>query len=166
MGFESFRVELCGGQATYSEVNEGLRKLEHITGDPDSVLTPGSQFFFMGDGKNVIEIELTDSPVKLSCRFTVCHPPAVDSAFLGLVKKLMVIFGMEVKIRDDVQPEHAHSFSLAQFHDFAVVISRFISARRLEWISAFGSKQVAATTNEVYKQIILPRCQTSIEKQN
>ncbi len=164
MGFESFRVELGGGRAQFREINEGLGKLEHISRDLDAVLTPGSVFFIMDDGKHVIEIELMDSPVKLSCRFTLCHPPSVDAAFLALIRQLMVIFGMEVKICDDVQPEYPHSFSLDQIHDFAVIVLECITARRLEWIAAFGSAQLAAKTNEVYAQIILPRCQTSTAK--
>ena len=166
MGFESFRVELRGGPAQFRDVNEGLGKLEHIRHDLEAVLTPGSVFFVMDDGKHVIEIEVMDSPVKISCRFTLCHPPSVDAEFLALVRQLMVIFGMDVKICDDVQPGYPHSFSLNldHIHDFAAIAVQCITARRSEWIAAFGSEQLPAKTNEVYAQIILPRCQTSIAK--
>src|SRR5260370_4215740 len=109
MGFESFRVELRGGRKTHRQASEVIRDLDHVTIDRDSIHTPGSMFFLMNDGKHVVEIELMDSPVKLSCRFTLCHPPSMDAVFLGLVKQLMTLLGMQASVCDDVPPEHAHS---------------------------------------------------------
>ena len=159
MGFESFRIELRGGQAKYLEINERIRKLPDIKLDQDSALTPGSSCYLMDDGQHLIEIELMDAPVRLSCRFALCHPPSVDAAFLGLARELMETLGMEAKICDDVRPEHAHFFSLAHFGDFAAFTSHYIAARRTEWATAFGTEQMAATTMEVYERIILPQCQ-------
>jgi hypothetical protein len=113
----------------------------------------------MDDGQHLLEVELLDAPVRLSCRFTLCHPPSVDAAFLGFVRELMVNLGMEAKICDDVRPEHAQAFSLDRYAEFSAVTSGYLAARRAEWITAFGTKQLAATTNEVYERIILPQCQ-------
>jgi hypothetical protein len=109
MGFEHFRVELRGGRAKYFEADETIRQLPYIKLDHDSIPLPGSTFYVMDDGAHVIELELMDSPIRLSCRFTLCHPPSVDSAFLDLVRELLGRLGMEAKICDDVRPEDAHS---------------------------------------------------------
>jgi hypothetical protein len=163
MGFEAFRVELRGGRAKYGEANEAVRKLPHIKPDHHSVPMQGSTFYVIDDGQHAIELELMDSPVRLSCRFTLCHPPSVDSVFLGLVRELMTRLGMEVKICDDVRPEHSHAFSLHEFAAFSAITARYIGARRTEWIAAFGGEPMAATMNEVYERIIVPRCQPGIE---
>jgi hypothetical protein len=77
MGFEAFRVELRGGPATYQEVDEAVRQLPHIHRDHQSVPLKGSTYYLLKDGQHVVEIEIRDAPVKLSCRFTLCHPPSV-----------------------------------------------------------------------------------------
>jgi hypothetical protein len=164
MGFEAFRVELRGGKAPFAEADEAVRKLPHVKPDQDSVPMKGSTFYVVDDGQHAIEVEVMDSPVRLSCRFTLCHPPSVDLAFLGLVQELMLRLGMEVKICDDVQPAHSRSFSLADFPDFLAITRHYIAARRAEWIAAFGNQPMAATTNEVYQRIILPQCQPGLEQ--
>jgi hypothetical protein len=164
MGFEAFRVELGGGPSKPDDAAEAIRKLPGIKPDLDSVPMKGSTFYVLDDGKHAIELELMSSPVRLSCRFTLCHPPSIDSAFLGLVRELILRLGMEVKICDDVRPEHSHSFSLTEFADFAAITSRHIAARRAEWIAAFGDEPLAATMNEAYQRIIFPRCQPAIEQ--
>lgn len=127
--------------------------------DRQSPQTKGSTFYIVEDGWHVIEMELKDAPVRISCRFTLCHPTSIDSVFLELVHELMFLFGMEAWICDDVRPEDAHSFSLTEFGEFSCAALRSIAARRTEWIAAFGTEQMPATTNEVYERIILPRCQ-------
>lgn len=164
MGFEHFQVMLRGGKSKYGEADETVRKLPHIKPDQDPVPLRGSAFFVIDDGRHAIELELMDSPVRLSCRFTLCHPPSVDSVFLGLVRELMTRLGMEAKVCDDVRPEHSHAFSLHEVAEFSAITSRYIAARRTEWIAAFGDEPMAATTNEVYHRIILPRCQPKIEQ--
>ncbi len=159
MGFESFRVELRGGSATYRETEETIRKIPHVKLDPQSLAMKGSMYSVVGDRQHVLEVELRDVPLRLSCRFTLCHPPSVDSVFLRLLHDLMLRFGMEVKIGDDVRPEHTHLFSLADYAELSFVTLHYIAERRAEWIAAFGGEQMAATTNEVHERIILPRCQ-------
>lgn len=162
MGFEAFRVELGGGDAGYGQADEIVRKLPSVRPDRDSVPLRGSTFYVIDDGRHVIELELMDSPVRLSCRFTLCHPPSVDSAFLGLVRELMIRLGMKAKVCDDVRPEDSRPFPLQEFAEFAAVASRRIAARRAEWVTAFGDDPAAATMNEVYERIILPRCQSKV----
>jgi hypothetical protein len=164
MGFEAFRVELRGGKADLAEADKAVRKLPHVKPDPDPVPMKGSTFYLMEDGQHAIEVEVMDSPVRLSCRFTLCHPPSVDLAFLGFVRDLMLRLGMEAKICDDVHPAHSRSFSVAEFPDFMAVTRHYISARRAEWVAAFGDQPMAATTNEVYQRIILPQCQPGIQQ--
>src|SRR5438874_5377165 len=163
MGFEAFRVELRGGRAQYHEADEAIRQLAHVNSDHHSVPMRGSTFYVMDDGWHAVELELMDSPVRVSCRFTLCHPPSVDSAFLGLVRELMLRLGMQARICDDVRPEHARSFALPEFADFSSITSGYIADRRAEWIAAFGDQPMAATTNEVYERIILPQCQPGIK---
>ncbi len=159
MGFESFRVELRGGPTSYSEANETIRKQPHVRLDEQSPATKRSTYYVRDDGRHILEVEVKDAPVRISCRFTLCHPSSIDSVFLGRVRGLMVLLGMEVWICDDVRPEDAHSFSLAHYAEFSSAALRSIAARRAEWIAAFGTEQMAATTNQVYERIILPRCQ-------
>src|ERR1051326_4863514 len=159
MGFESFRVELSGGRASFCEVDVSIRELPHMQSDPDSIATPGSIYYVMRDGRHVMELELRDSPIRLSCRFTLCHPASVDSTFLNLIRQLMTGLGMAVRICDDVRPEHTRLFSPNEFHEFSTAIGSYIAARRSQWALAFGDKPLAASTSEVHRQIISSRCQ-------
>lgn len=159
MGFESFRVELRGGHANYRGAKETIQKHPHIKPDHQSPPMKDSTFYVMDDGRHIIEVELKDAPVRISCRFTLCHPPTVDSVFLDLVRELMHHLGIEAWICDDVQPEDAHPFSFVNYAEFSSASFRSISARRAEWIAAFGAEQMPATTTEVHERIILPRCQ-------
>ena len=162
MGFESFRVELRGGQRTFDEADEVVRTLPNIKPDHHSLATRGSKHYLVADGQHVIELELMDSPVRLSCRFTLCHPSSVDSAFLALLKELMGRLEMTVKICDDVPPEHSRSFSLNEFAVFSAISLGCIAPRREEWRTTFGNETLAATTNEAHERIILPRCQPGV----
>jgi hypothetical protein len=161
MGLESFRVELSGGNRTFSEACKAICSLDHVAIDHEALTTPGSAFFLRSDGKHLIELELMDSPMKLSCRFTLCHPSSVDSAFLKFVRELMVVLGMEARVCDDVPPEQSHSFSIDEFEEFSAVALRAIALRRREWIETFGAEQVAVTSSEVFERIILPHCEQS-----
>lgn len=162
MGFESFRVELRGGSRTHLEVNQTISEFEQVTRDRDAVATPESVFFILNDGKHVIEIESIDAPVKISCRFTLCHPPAMDAFFLGFMRHLMTILDMEARICDDVPKEDSRFFPIGDFSSFSAAATRCIASRRREWVSAFGPKQMAATTNEAHARMILPHCQPGI----
>jgi hypothetical protein len=159
MGFEAFRVELRGGPANYTEAKQTIQKHPHVKLDEQSPPVKGSTIYVIDDGRHVIEVELKDAPVRVSCRFTLCHPPSVDSVFLDVIRELMLRLKMEAWICDDVQPEDAHPFSFAHYAEFSSAGLRCIAARRAEWIAAFGDEKMPATTNEVYERVILPRCQ-------
>jgi hypothetical protein len=159
MGFESFRVELRGGTADHARVDEFVRRLPGAKRDSDAIASRGSTFYTWEDGLHVIEVEVATSPIKVSCRFTLCHPPSVDSALLTLVQELMARLGMEVRICDDVRPEHTRWFSIGQFPEFVEIVSRYVAARRVEWIASFGPAQFPAKAREVYERIILPQCE-------
>jgi hypothetical protein len=164
MGFEAFRVELRGRRAQYSDVDAAIQKLPSVKPDEPSIPMQGSTFYVVDDGQHILELELLDAPVRISCRFTLCHPPSVDAAFLTLVRELLLQLGMQVRICDDVRPEHARSFSLAEFAEFSSLTSCSIAARRTEWRAAFGDEALAVSTNDVYQRLILPRCQPGIEQ--
>jgi hypothetical protein len=156
MGFESFRVELQGGSATHADADAAVRGLPHVRPDADAVRLPASTYYVLDDGRHVFEIEASDAPVAVSCRFTLCHPPSVDAAFVRLVGALAARLGMEVWIRDDVRPEHASGLPAGRF---AEVVPAYIAARRAEWVANVGPEQFPATTREAYERAIKPRCQ-------
>ena len=164
MGFESFQLELCGGNGTPQEVDEAIAAMGHVINDDDSAFVSGSNYYLLNDGQHAIEMELVPEPIRLSCRFTLCHPPSVDAAFLELARRFMQMFGMQATICGDVPAEHDHAFSLADFDEFAQAAVGCIAVRRREWQAAFGNRQLAATTAEVHEQIILPLCQGQVEK--
>ena len=164
MGFESFQVNLRGGNGTPQEVDEAIAAMEHVVNDDDSAFVSGSNYYLLNDGQHAIEMELVPEPLRLSCRFTLCHPPSVDAAFLELVRRFMQMFGMQATICDDVSAEHDHAFSLTDFDEFARATMGYIAARRREWQAAFGNRQLAATTRGVHEAIILPLCEERIEK--
>ena len=158
MGFESFRVELRGGSASHAQADEVVRLLPHARPDHESIASQGSSYYTLDDRSHIIEVEVADSPLRVSCRFTLCHPPSIGPAFLNLVRELMSRLGMEATIRDDVRPEHSQGFSVARFPEFADIASGYIASRRAEWVANFGGSTFAATTPEIYEKIILPKC--------
>ena len=105
-----------------------------------------------------------DNPVKISCRFTLSHPPTVDQVFLDILREWMSKLGMEARVCDSVPSEGKRSFSSKEFCDFAAIAMQSIAARRNEWIGAFGKEPMAGTTNEVFQRVVLPRCQTVVEQ--
>jgi hypothetical protein len=158
MGFESFRVELRGGRASLHEAETAIRQVPFSRPDNESLPTAGSTHYVIDDSRHVIEIELRDAPVRVSCRFTLCHPLSIDEAFLGVIHDLMTRLQMQASICDDVRPEHSRPFSLDEFAEFATATSGYATVRRKEWVAAFGDKPMAASTSEVHQRIILPQC--------
>ncbi len=159
MGFETFRIKLHGGTATFAQAVAAVRELPHVLPDHESIQVPGSAYYFVDDGSHIIEIEVAAAPVRVSCRFTLCHPPSIDAAFLSLVQVLQNRLRMDAKICDDVRPEHAGDYSAWRFAEFATASLEYQSARRAEWIAQFGPTQLAAKTSEVYTKMILPKCE-------
>jgi hypothetical protein len=162
MGFESFRVELRGGTASYSPADEFIRRLPHSKPDAEAMSSRGSSFYTLEDGSHVIEVEVAAAPVRISCRFTLCHPPSVDSAFLDLVRDLMTHLEMEARVCDDIRPGDLQAFPVTRFSEFADIVLRQVSTRRAEWVANFGPAQFPARTREVFERVILPRCQPVI----
>jgi|GEM_PF-5186140 len=94
MSFETFRVELRGGSATFARVDAAIRQLPHAQPDHDSMTSAGSTYYTVEDGFHIIEVEVADSPIQVSCRFTLCHPPSIDVAFLNFVRERQCRFGI------------------------------------------------------------------------
>jgi hypothetical protein len=164
MGMEVFLVELHGGNARYEAANEIVRSVSNVKPDPDGGWFPGSTYYVFRDAKHTIEMELADAPVKLMCRFTLCHPPSVDTVFLTLVRELMERLGMEVKIREHIRPEHQHSFSVDEFAEFSTIVRGYMAICRAGWIATFGDRQLGASSKEQFEEIILPMCRPQIEQ--
>jgi hypothetical protein len=164
MGIEVFLVELQGGIASYEEATEVVCKLPHIKPDPDGGWMPESTYYVFRDGAHTIEMELMSVPVKLMCRFTLCHPPSVDAVFVRFVRELATRLGMEVKIRENVCPEHERAFSANDFAEFSAIIPGYIAARRAEFVAQFGDKQLGASSTELFQEIILPQCEPWIKQ--
>ena len=163
MGLESFQVTLFNGSTAAQTVINAVRERPGVVPDMDSISLPGSNYFLMRDSKHVIEIEVTNNPVTVSCRFTLCHPPTVDAVFLHLIVGLMTQLEMYVQFADDSDPNSQNVYSLESLAEFRIALQSAIAARRVEWRSVFGSQQFAAQTNEVHERVILAQCVTSIE---
>jgi hypothetical protein len=159
VGFESFRVELSGGTATFAEANSAVRGLPDARPDPVSGIWPDSEFYVIDDGRHVIEVQVAPRPVHISVRFTLCHPPSVDAALVAVVRGLTARLGMRVRIIEDVAPEDARPFAADEMAEFAASVRRAVSGPRAAWVAEFGPDQCAAGSREVYERIILPRCE-------
>lgn len=70
----------------------------------------------------------------------------------------MTHLGMDVRICEDVRPEHSQWFPVDRFPEFTQVVPCCLATRRAEWLANFGTAQFPAKTHEVYERIILPRC--------
>lgn len=157
MGFESFRVELRGGAVTHPQADAAVRRLPHAKPDPASRVLLGSTYYTVEDDTHVIEIEVSAQPVRLSCRFTLCHPSTVDVAFLGVARELATALEMDVVCLDP--PAEGVRFPPERFPEFAEAVRAAIAAQRAMWITQFGAATLAATISEVYEKVILPRCE-------
>ncbi len=158
MSFETFRVELRGGASSFAQVDGLIRQLPHTIADVEPIASGDSSYYTVKDGNHTIEVEVAPSPVRVSCRFTLSHPPSVDAALLSLVRELTVRLGMDAFVCDDVSTHDSQGFSIARFAEFAEIVSRTIAARRAEWIANFGSEYYSVTAPELYEKVILPRC--------
>ena len=163
MGFESFRVELRGDANTFASKGTFLHHFPSAKPDPEALPYPGSAFFVVDDGLHILEIEVSESPARLSVRFTLCHPESIVEAFLRLLRDLMAVFQMSAKIRDDVRPEHSDWYSAARYDEFASIVPQYIARRRSEWVASFGPAQLSAKTSEVFRRIVLPNCEPVLQ---
>ncbi len=154
MGFESFRVRLYPRHAAFAEADDAVRHLPHARPDSGAIPAPGASYYTIQDGIHVIEIEVSPAPVRVSCRFTLCHPTSVGAAFLGLIRVLSQHLGVaEVAGEDVATGPHG-----VESPEFASALSARIAARRAEWDAAFGTVRYPATTAEAYALYIFPKC--------
>jgi hypothetical protein len=158
MGFEVFRVELRG-DAPAELGREAIRALPGVTDDPDGGFLPG-EYFRVRHDRHVIELHLSEHPPSLSVRFPLANPPSVDEVFMAVVRHLMTHAGLRARVLDDDVPEeHAGGFTLDQFDQFAAHARRCIAAERRVWVTMFGPNTHAGSTAEVFRDVILPRCE-------
>jgi len=151
MGFESFHADLLPRHATLGEADAAVRRLPGAWPDADALATRGSTYYTVEDGSHVFEIEVTREPVRVSCRFTLCHPPTVDAAFLDLLRDLTRRLGGAEITGEGLTAE-------VESPEFAAALSARVAERRAEWDKMFGSARAAATTAEAFERYILPKC--------
>ena len=151
MGFESFQVELRGGPATFANAEQVVREFRYSHPDYESIELAGSKYFTIEDGSHVIEVEVAAKPVKVSCRFTLCHPPTVDTAFLDIVCKLQIHLKMDAIFGE-------RRFPIARFTEFANLATDCITERRAEWVANFGPTTLPAKTSEASEKMVLRNC--------
>lgn len=154
MGFESFRVEIRPRHTTFAGADDAVRRLPSDRSDSTALATPGSSYHVVTDGAHVFEIEVAPTPLRVSCRFTLCHPPTVDAAFLGLIRVLARQLAPS-EVAGDVpaaEPDGVES------PEFASALSARIAARRAEWDAAFGAVRFAATTGQAFERYVFPKC--------
>lgn len=159
MGLESFQVELRGGGASALDARTAVQRLDNACPDDWALSATGSSYYLVRDAHHVFEVEVTDAPVRVSCRFTLSHPASVDDEFLNLVRTLMKWLGMTARICDDGGPG---AYSIAEFPAFADAARQQIARRRAEWRATFGDAPMAATTSELHQRVLLPRCQPGV----
>jgi hypothetical protein len=114
----------------------------------------GSEYFLVDDGAHKIEIEVTEKWGRISCRFTLCHPPSIEVAFMNLVRNLVERLDMRVRICAD---ESQRWYSTEDLADLAKDMTGFIAKERRAWIAQCGPTQLAATTAEAYEKIVIER---------
>lgn len=156
MGIESFQVEIRGDSATFADAVAAVRALPNA--NPDSGFCPGSEYYTAGERGHVIELEVSLDPVRISCRFTLCHPSSINDAFYHVVHELMARLGMRVLIRDDVPDGAEGEYTLDQFAEFAAAATWSIARRRAEWVAQFGTVTYPARTREAYERFVMPIC--------
>ena len=69
--------------------------------DTNAMKTSGSDYYIVDDGTHKIELEVTESRGRISCRFTLCHPPTIDAAFIGLIRELVERMDLRARICSD-----------------------------------------------------------------
>ena len=123
--------------------------------DTNAMKTSGSDYYIVDDGTHKIELEVTESRGRISCRFTLCHPPTIDAAFIGLIRELVERMDLRARICSDGARRW---YSVDDFGEFVRAATGFISKERRAFIAQCGPVQLAATTAEAYERIILPQC--------
>jgi hypothetical protein len=154
MGFESFQVELSRDGPDHRPLSQFVRKLPHAKPDESGIQSSKSDYVLVDDGDHKIEIEVTEEWGRISCRFTLCHPPSIEVAFVNLVRDLVERLNMKVRICAD---ESGRWYSAEDLADFSREIADFIAKERRGWIAQCGPTQLAATSSEAYEKIVFPQ---------
>ena len=155
MGFESFRVGVSGGSAAFDETDALVRGLPHARPDPGALHLGGrATYYVVSDGRHVIELEVSDDPARVSCRFTLSHPASVDVVFVGVVRQLLDRLGTGAVAVGGA----GRRYGADDFPAFAEVTLACIARRRAEWVAMFGPETFAGTTPQVFEHTILPHC--------
>ena len=156
MGFESFQVELRGEVQDPGHFNRFIRGLPNVKPDTNAMETSGSDYFIVDDGAHKMELEVTESRGLISCRFTLCHPPSIDAAFVSLIREFVERLRMKVRI---CAVDTSRWYSSEDLPEFVRDVDDCIATERRGWIAQFGPVQLAATTAEAFEKIVLPQCE-------
>ena len=137
MGFESYRAELRGGTATFSRVDEVVGRHPAARPDPEALRVGGSHYYTIRAASSILEVEVSDDPVCVSCRFTLCHPPAVDEVF-------HCPFGKVVGVPHPFFRDPEESFVAGKLEERLSHIYATFSQPPMKFFSAIWSKNLRA----------------------
>jgi hypothetical protein len=161
MGFESFQVRWKPSLSTAIEIDSYLRSLPEITIDVDAIRVGDSRYYLWNDGRHVVEIEWGSgsSPASLSARFMLCNPESITDAYTEFLIQVQRRFGGRLEICDTVPSDRSREFGPGESNEFRDALRESIAVRRAEWIRDFGPRTLAANSRDVYREIILPKCE-------
>lgn len=159
MGFESFQVRWNPSRSTANEIDSHLRSLAEITNDVDALRVGDSRYYLWNDGRHVVEIEWSDSSASLSARFMLCNPESITDAYAEFLLQLQRRFGGGLAICDARPADRSREFGPGESNEFRDTLRESIAARRAEWVRDFGPRTLAANSRDVYREIILPKCE-------
>lgn len=162
MGIESFRVELTGTKLPASEVVKSLLEVEGIAWDEQGTFLPHQKCFLVRRHNMVVELEMSEQPVVLSCRITLCHPRSADDVFIQLIRELMAHLAMIiVTCVDGLTPDSASI--IEDLSELEKTFRQAIARKRAVWKRQFGEVESAYTEAEVYQHIIIPQCNPQVK---
>lgn len=162
MGLESFRAELTDTKLPASEVVKSLLEIEGAAWDEQGTILPHQKCFLVRRQNSVVELEISEYPVVLSCRITVCHPPSADDVFIQLLSEMAARFSMKtVTCIDGLTPDSASIIN--NLGELDNTVRQAIARKRAVWKRQFGEVESAYTEAEVYQHIIIPQCNPQVK---
>jgi hypothetical protein len=159
MGAEDFLVVVEGESSDFAKVRHILSAILGAQEVPETEGLVGETHFLYEDGQHKIEIEVSEEPstgsIRLSCRFSLCHPESVIPVFGKLVKNIAGRMGLPVKIADEVPEGDSDSFFPPKFPRFDDILPRAIAMKRRYWVADFGAERASLTCSEAVRRFIL-----------
>lgn len=153
MGFESFQFLLRGAQSDFAGAAAAVERLPGSR--PGSGFLTGPRYFEIVRPEAFVEIEVSDAPVSVSCRYALCNPPEADDTVLAIVRQLSTELDMGVTVCDAPDGEEG-PYAPDRWQDCRAAAERAMPVRRAEWRAAFGPETAAVGSGEAFRRFILP----------